>query len=57
MVALIQDERILNELDSHIRVNVSTKTVEIYDEFGVKVVLRDLSDDVFNAFKNKFKNF
>ena len=53
----ITDERIINALDSHIRINVSNKTVEIYDEYGVKLVLRNLEDEVYEAFKSKFQNF
>ena len=56
-LAFLQDERILNSLSDHIRVNVSTKAVEIYNEHGVKLVLRDLDEDNFNAFKRRFQNF
>lgn len=57
MLALIQDERIINELSDHIRVNTANKTVEIYDNYGVKLVLRNLDDESFEAFKSKFRNF
>lgn len=39
-------------LVGHIRVNDSNKTVEIYDEHGVKAVLRNLSDEQYEAFKS-----
>jgi len=57
MLALIQDERIINELSDHIRVNTANKTVEIYDNYGVKLVLRNLDNESFEAFKSKFHNF
>jgi len=56
-IALIRDERIINELSDHIRVNESTRTVEIYDEYGVKIVLRNLSEESYNAFASAFRKF
>ena len=56
-LALVTDEFIINELNSHVRVNTTLKTVEIYNEFGVQLVLRDLKDDVYEAFKSKFQNY
>jgi hypothetical protein len=44
-------------LRGHIRVNTSNKTVEIYDEHGVKMRLTNLSEDVYYAFKDNFQNF
>ena len=54
---LIKDERIINALSDNIRVNTSNKTVEIYDEYGVKLVLRNLEDGVYESFKSRFQNF
>lgn len=56
-IALIRDERIINELSDHVRVNESTRTVEIYDEYGVKLVLRNLSEESYNAFAGAFRKF
>ena len=56
-LALVADERIVNELSNHIRVNTTLKTVEIYNEYGVQMVLRNLEDNVYEAFKSKFQNF
>lgn len=55
-LSLIQDERIINQLSDNIRVNTANKTVEIYDDFGVQLVLRNLDDKNYEAFKNKFRN-
>ena len=51
------ESMMLLAMKNHIRVNTSNKTVEIYDEYGVKLVLRDLSEDEYNAFKEMFINF
>ena len=52
------DEMLIVEaLHNNVRVNVTTRTVEIFDNYGVKVVLRDLDDMTFEAFKNNFANF
>ena len=56
-LAFIRDERIINELRDYIRVNESTKTVEVYNEYGVKLVLRDLSEETYKAFANAFPKF
>ena len=56
-LALVYDEMILNELSDHIRVNTTTKSVEIYNEYGVQLVLRDLKEEVYEAFKSKFYNY
>ena len=32
-------EKILNAFEGHVRVNESTKTVEVFDEYGVKMRL------------------
>lgn len=55
---MLNDERlIVDALNGHARVNVDTKSVEVYDEYGVKLVLRNLSDATFEAFKRNFPNF
>ena len=51
------DELIINALRDHIRVNTTLKTVEIYNEYGVQLVLRDLDEDTFEAFKNEYQNY
>lgn len=48
---------IVNALKGHVRVNVTLKTVEIYNEYGVQLVLRDLDEDTYNAFKETYQNF
>ena len=47
---------VVNVLQDHVRVNETLKTVEIYNDFGVQLVLRNLSDDEFFAFSELFKN-
>lgn len=55
---MVSDEMLIVEaLHNNVRVNVTTRTVEIFDNYGVKVVLRDLDDMTFEAFKNNFANF
>lgn len=44
-------------LKGHVRVNVSNKSVEIYNEHGVKMVLRDLDEETYDAFKTMFQNY
>lgn len=51
------DELIVDSLKKHVRVNVSNKSVELYNEHGVKMVLRDLNENEYEAFKAKFQNF
>jgi hypothetical protein len=45
---------IVRALIGHVRVNESNKTVEIYNEYGTKMVLRDLNDETFNAFVDQY---
>lgn len=55
---MLDDFTILVEaLKGHIRVNTDTKAVEIYDEFGVKAVLRNLDEVTYELFKELFVNF
>lgn len=51
------DYLIIEALKNHIRVNVDTVTVEIYDDYGTKVVLKDLAEPTFEAFKANYQNF
>ena len=53
----IMNYLIVKALKGHTRVNLTTKAVEIYDDYGVKTVLRDLDEATFKAFKNNFTNF
>lgn len=50
-------ELVINALKGHIRVNKTLKTVEIYDDFGVKTVLRDLSDSTIEAFEHYYPTY
>ena len=44
-------------LVNKIRVNKANHTVEIYNEFGVHIVLRDLDEDTFKEFLDKYYAF
>lgn len=57
MLLLVNDERIINELFGHVRVNTTLKTVEIYNEYGVQLVLRNLDEETYGAFKSRFQNY
>ena len=52
-----KEKLIVEALKSNVRVNVSNKTVEIFDEYGVKAVLRNLDENTFEAFKETYQNF
>ena len=49
--------KIVEALKANVRVNTSTKSVEIYNDYGVKVVLTDLDADTYAAFESSFVNF
>lgn len=51
------DELIVNALKDNVRVNVTLRTVELYNEYGVHMVLRDLDEETYNAFKETYPNF
>lgn len=51
------EELIINALDGHIRVNTTLKTVEIFNEFGVQLVLRNLDELTFKAFAERFMKY
>lgn len=44
-------EKILKAFKGHIRVNSASNTVELYTEYGVKMVLRNLDTETINEFK------
>lgn len=48
---------IIKALKNHVRVNLSNKTVEVYDDYGVKMRLQNLDEETFKAFKDEFQNF
>lgn len=48
---------IVNSLKGNVRVNTANNTVEIFNEYGTKMVLRDLDSATLEAFKNEFQNF
>ena len=51
------DEVIVETLRGNIRVNETLKTVEIYDEFGVKLVLRNLTETQYEAFAANYPHY
>ncbi len=50
-------ELILKALDGHIRVNETLGTVEVFDEYGTKMVLRDLDEATLAEFKKHYSVF
>lgn len=55
---MISNELLIVEaLKGHVRVNVTLKTVEIYNEYGVQLVLRNLNEATYEAFKNTYQNY
>ena len=44
-------------LKNHIRVNTTLKTVEIYDDYGVKTVLRDLTEEQYQDYLKNFRSY
>ena len=58
VIKVVTDEYLIAEsLKNNVRVNVSTRTVEFYNEFGVALVLRNLDDVTFEAYLNAYQNF
>jgi hypothetical protein len=51
------EQKVIETLDKHVRVNLDTHTVEFFDEYGVKMVLRDLTDAQYAAYLALFKHF
>ena len=48
---------VVEALRNNVRVNNSNNTVEIYDDYGVKMVLRDLTPEQLDAFRKNFRSF
>lgn len=44
-------------LGNHVRVNTALKTVELYDDYGVKIVLRDLTEEQYQDYLNNFNSY
>lgn len=49
--------RICEALNGHVRVNTTLKTVEIYNEFGVQLVLRDLPKEQYESFEKLYEKY
>ena len=49
-------EKVLEALKNYVRINDATRSVEIYDDYGVKVRLYP-DDETFAAFKANFRSF
>ena len=46
---------VVSSLQKHVRINKDTNTVEFYDDYGVKMVLRNLSDEEIAAYSLLFR--
>ena len=46
---------VVDSLQKHVRINKDTNTVEFYNDYGVKMVLRDLSDEEIAAYSLLFR--
>lgn len=51
------EKTLKDTLQARVRVNTSNKTVEFYDEYGVKMVLRDLTEEQYQDYQKNFKNY
>ena len=51
------EKTLKDTLRDHVRVNTTLKTVEIYDDYGVKVVLRDLTEEQYQDYLNNFRSY
>lgn len=51
------EETLKTTLKDHIRVNTTLKTVEIYDDYGVKTVLRDLTEEQYQDYLKNFRSY
>lgn len=49
-------EKIIETFKGHIRVNEATKTIEVFDEYGVKMRL-EVSEDAYAEFLKYFPKF
>ena len=55
---MVSDEMLVCEaLKGHIRVNKDLGTVEIFDEFGVAMVLRNLDEMTLEAFADMYQTY
>lgn len=52
-----ENAEIVRVLQDNVRVNVSTRSVEFYDEYGVKLVLRNLDERDLDIFSRKFRTY
>lgn len=52
---IIPENIIVDTLQKHVRVNKETNSVEFYNDYGVKMVLRNLSDKEIAAYSILFK--
>jgi len=50
-------ELIIKALEGYIRVNTTLNTVEVFDEYGVKMVLRNLDNETLEAFKKHYQTY
>ena len=48
---------IINALKGHVRVNTTLNTVEIFNEYGVKLVLRNLDAKTLKAFADEYETY
>ena len=46
---------VIDTLQKHVRLNKETNTVEFYNDYGVKMVLRNLSDKEIAAYSLLFR--
>ena len=46
---------VVSSLQKHVRINKDTNTVEFYDDYGVKMVLRNLSEEELAAYSLLFR--
>ena len=51
------EQTLKDTLENHIRVNTTLKTVEIYDDYGVKTVLRNLTEEQYQDYLKNFKSY
>ena len=48
---------IVEALKGNVRVNRTMKSVEVFDEYGTKMVLRDLTEEQLDAFASEYPEF
>lgn len=52
-----EDAEIVRVLQDNVRVNPVTRSVEFYDDYGVKLVLRNLDKRDLDIFSRKFRTY